>query len=80
MWDLAGRQSRSAASSSSGVESPTWLRGACFSAALLAELAENLSRFCTDPSGFDRTAFHRDFDLSVVRFFREHLVGVGETG
>jgi predicted dienelactone hydrolase len=38
------------------------------------ELAANLPRFCTDPPGFDRAAFHRDFDASIVRFFREHLV------
>jgi predicted dienelactone hydrolase len=37
------------------------------------QLAANLPRFCTDPPGFDRAAFHRDFDASVVRFFREHL-------
>lgn len=37
------------------------------------ELAANLPRFCTDPAGFDRAAFHRDFDASVFRFFREHL-------
>lgn len=28
---------------------------------------------CTDPKGFDRTAFHKRFDEEVVRFFREHL-------
>jgi predicted dienelactone hydrolase len=43
------------------------------------QLAANLPRFCTDPPGFDRTAFHRDFDLSVVGFFREHLVSDGGT-
>ncbi len=42
------------------------------------ELAANLPRFCTDPDGFDRSAFHREFDASVVRFFREHLVGGAE--
>lgn len=45
----------------------------------LPQLAANLPRFCTDPPGFDRTAFHRDFDASIVRFFREHLVGDGES-
>src|ERR1700692_1385598 len=29
---------------------------------------------CTDPKGFDRTAFYKRFDEEVVRFFREHLV------
>jgi predicted dienelactone hydrolase len=43
------------------------------------QFAANLPRFCTDPPGFDRTAFHRDFDASIVRFFREHLVGDGGT-
>lgn len=37
------------------------------------QFAANLPRFCTDPPGFDRTAFHRDFDTNIVRFFREHL-------
>ena len=38
-----------------------------------AQLAVNLPRFCSDPPGFDRPAFHRDFDASIVRFFRDHL-------
>ena len=38
------------------------------------QFAANLPRLCTDPPGFDRTAFHRDFDASIVRFFHEHLV------
>jgi hypothetical protein len=42
-----------------------------------AEIAEHLPRFCTDPAGFDRAAFHRDFDASVLRFFRNHLVSNG---
>jgi predicted dienelactone hydrolase len=42
------------------------------------ELAANLPRFCTDPPGFDRTAFHRELNASVAGFFRERLVG-GET-
>ncbi|MCA1458744.1 hydrolase [Bradyrhizobium sp. BRP22] len=37
------------------------------------ELAANLPRFCADAAGFNRSAFHREFDTSVVRFFREHL-------
>jgi predicted dienelactone hydrolase len=39
------------------------------------ELAANLPRFCTDRPGFDRAAFHRDFDAEIVRFLREHLAG-----
>jgi predicted dienelactone hydrolase len=39
------------------------------------EFAANLPRFfCTDPVGFDRAAFHREFNANVVRFLREHLV------
>lgn len=30
---------------------------------------------CSDPKGFDRTAFHQEFDAAVVRFFRKHLPG-----
>ena len=37
-------------------------------------LAAAVPRICTDvPAGFDRAAFHRDFDASIVRFFQEHL-------
>jgi predicted dienelactone hydrolase len=44
------------------------------------ELAAAIPRICTDvPTGFDRAAFHRDFNASVARFFREHLVGDGGT-
>jgi predicted dienelactone hydrolase len=39
--------------------------------------AADQPRFCTDPAGFDRTAFHRDFNASVVKFFRDHLAGDG---
>jgi predicted dienelactone hydrolase len=43
------------------------------------ELATALPRICTDnPAGFDRAAFHREFNASVARFFREHLVGGAE--
>ncbi|WP_347337251.1 alpha/beta hydrolase family protein [Bradyrhizobium centrolobii] len=38
------------------------------------ELAAAVPRICTDtPANFDRAAFHRDFNASVERFFREHL-------
>jgi predicted dienelactone hydrolase len=36
-------------------------------------IATTLPLVCNDPAGFDRTAFHRDFDASIVGFFREHL-------
>lgn len=40
------------------------------------ELATAIPRICTDnPVDFDRLAFHRDFNASVIQFFREHLVG-----
>jgi predicted dienelactone hydrolase len=39
------------------------------------ELATAIPRICTDVPGFDRAAFHRDFNASVVGFLREHLVG-----
>jgi predicted dienelactone hydrolase len=44
------------------------------------QLATAIPRICTDvPAGFDRAAFHRDFNASVARFFREHLVDDGGT-
>lgn len=42
-----------------------------------SEFAEKLPRFCTDPPGFDRTAFHREFNASIVSFFRENLATEG---
>jgi predicted dienelactone hydrolase len=39
-----------------------------------ARFAESLPRLCADPPGFDRVTFHREFDASVVSFFRKHLV------
>ena len=39
------------------------------------QLATAVPRICTDvPAGFDRAAFHREFNASIVRFFRDHLV------
>ncbi len=43
------------------------------------QFAANLPRLCTDPPGFDRIAFHRDFDARIVGFFRDHLIGDGGT-
>jgi predicted dienelactone hydrolase len=46
-----------------------------FMAPCSPELATAAPRICTDaPAGFDRTAFHREFNASIVRFFRDHLV------
>jgi predicted dienelactone hydrolase len=43
------------------------------------QLAAAVPRICTDvPAGFDRAAFHREFNASVVGFFREHLGLDGE--
>jgi predicted dienelactone hydrolase len=48
-----------------------------FLAPCSAELAAAVPRICTDPPGFDRVAFHRDFNASVIGFFRDHLAGDG---
>ena len=40
------------------------------------QLAATVPRICTDaPAGFDRVAFHREFNAEMIRFFRENLVG-----
>ncbi|UZE50992.1 alpha/beta hydrolase [Rhodopseudomonas sp. P2A-2r] len=44
------------------------------------KLATAIPRICTDmPPGFDRAAFHRDFNASVERFFHQRLIADGET-
>jgi predicted dienelactone hydrolase len=38
------------------------------------QLATAIPRICTDnPVGFDRAVFHREFNASVIEFFRAHL-------
>jgi predicted dienelactone hydrolase len=37
-------------------------------------LAKDLPRICSDRPGFDRAAFHRQFDADVLAFFRKNLV------
>jgi predicted dienelactone hydrolase len=37
------------------------------------ELATQSPEICTDAPGFDRAAFHRQFDADVLTFFRAHL-------
>jgi hypothetical protein len=32
-----------------------------------------LPKICTDPPGFDRAAFHKQFNAEVLAFFRTHL-------
>lgn len=38
-----------------------------------AELIKTAPTICTDRSGFDRAAFHREFNAEVLAFFRKHL-------
>ncbi|TYL90622.1 prolyl oligopeptidase family serine peptidase [Bradyrhizobium rifense] len=44
-----------------------------FLAPCSAKFAAELPRLCTDPPGFDRTAFHRELNASIVSFLRDHL-------
>lgn len=39
-----------------------------------AEFAKSLPDLCTDAPGFDRVAFHKEFDAEVPDFFRKHLM------
>jgi predicted dienelactone hydrolase len=41
------------------------------------ELASSIPRICRDAEGFDRVAFHREFNAEVLAFFRRHLAGSG---
>jgi predicted dienelactone hydrolase len=36
----------------------------------------DLPRICVDAAGFDREAFHKDFNGEVLAFFRKHLLGI----
>lgn len=38
-----------------------------------AHLASILPTICVDPTGFDRAAFHQNFNAQVIRFFRTNL-------
>lgn len=38
-----------------------------------AELLQSAPELCSDAPGFDRVAFHREFNASVLAFFRKHL-------
>ena len=44
-----------------------------FIAPCTTALAERVPAICQDPPGFDRTAFHRDFNAAVVGFFQKQL-------
>jgi len=48
-----------------------------FAAPCPPEVAKAVPVLCTDPPGFDRTAFHAEFNAAAVAFFRTHL-GAGE--
>jgi predicted dienelactone hydrolase len=37
---------------------------------------KDFPRICVDAPGFDRAAFHKDFNAAVLAFFRKHLLGV----
>jgi predicted dienelactone hydrolase len=36
-------------------------------------LAARVPEICRDPQGFDRTAFHREFNAAVVAFFKAKM-------
>jgi predicted dienelactone hydrolase len=44
-----------------------------FVAPCTLDQAKASSVVCSDPPGFDRTTFHREFDVKVLAFFRRHL-------
>ncbi len=44
-----------------------------FLAPCSADLAKLAPKICVDAPGFDRTAFHKDFNAQVVAFFRKRL-------
>jgi predicted dienelactone hydrolase len=39
-----------------------------------ADFAKSLPDLCTGAPGFDRVAFHKEFDAEVLDFFRKHLM------
>jgi len=41
-------------------------------------LVKERSELCVDAPGFDRVAFHKDFNTAVTGFFKEHLVKATE--
>ena len=48
-----------------------------FLAPCAPELASAVPEICRDAEGFDRVAFHREFNAEVLAFFRRHLAGSG---
>ncbi|WP_234684885.1 alpha/beta hydrolase family protein [Bradyrhizobium monzae] len=49
-----------------------------FLAPCTAKFAAEIPRLCTDPPGFDRAAFHRELNASIVSFLRDHLAAEGD--
>jgi predicted dienelactone hydrolase len=43
-------------------------------------LAKQLPEFCVDAPGFDRVAFHQQFDAELLAFFRRHLAIARQAG
>ena len=37
--------------------------------------AKESSRICTDAPGFDRVAFHKEFNATIFAFLRKHILG-----
>jgi predicted dienelactone hydrolase len=46
-----------------------------FMAPCSGEATKALPEICADAGGFDRVAFHKEFNAAVLGFFRKHLVG-----
>ena len=44
------------------------------------ELEKSSPQLCTDAPGFNRIAFHQEFNAKVLAFFRKHLAGLPDTG
>ncbi len=49
-----------------------------FLAPCAAEAVKSEPEFCADGVGFDRTAFHKQFNADLVAFFRQRLVRPGD--
>jgi hypothetical protein len=44
-----------------------------FLAPCSARLTRAVPGICVDPPGFDRAAFHRDFNRTIIAFLRQSL-------
>jgi len=56
---------------------PTAAHGACM-APCSADQTTALPAICIDAGEFDRAAFHKDFNATVLAFFRKHLTGTAK--